>query len=378
MVTDFKTAAELDALCLEELSREGKITKLSAGSRARMLLQSINQRIGEAYDTLKFASAMRFLSSSSGIFLDLMGTLTGTVRRTETLAVVDRDDEVIKFYVNSGTLKAKIPGGYIPAGTVIQNEAGSIQYQVTEPAEFDDVASEVYVSAAAASTGAASNVGNNVLNIHSLGLSDVYVTNEKSITSGADIESDDNYRYRISNSRAVTESANLTAVRLAMLPVPGVSDVVITEYAGMMDALVLPAGNYVSESVVRACEFLGNREKAGGVRLRARGPEIVPFEVYMQIQLTRETPAEDSPDIKNTARLSVLDYFANIQRGGYFVPSQLSAAVQSSDERIFDHKLVCLSFRRRPYLHRRFQLRWDELFAPDTESENPVTIAALA
>jgi uncharacterized phage protein gp47/JayE len=378
MVTDFKTSSELNVLCLEELSREGVITNLTAGARARALLQIINSRIGEAYSTLKFNMAMGYLTTASGVFLDLLGTLPGVVRRTSTTALVDAGDSNIKFYVVSGTLKSKFPSGVIPIATVIQNTDGSIQYQVTAAANFDDVTDHVYVSAAAINSGTDSNVGNGVLRIHSLGVPDVLVTNEKNISTGADVESDDNYRYRIANSRAVNESANLTAVRVAMLPVPGVADIRIKEFAGLMDALILPANNYVSESVVRACQFLGDREKAGGVRLRCRGPEMVPFEVYAQLQLTRETPSSEAISVKGVVKSAILDYFAGIPLGGSFVPAQLSSRIQSADARIFDHKLICLEFRRRPVLQRTFQLRDDELFAPDPESANPITLAIAA
>lgn len=378
MVTDFKTTAELDTLCLEELSREGVITNLSSGARARALLQVINRRIGEAYATLKFNTAMGYLTTGTGIFLDLLGTLTGVTRRTSTVALVDADDENIKFYVISGTLKAKLPAGTIPLATVIQNSDGSIQYQVTQAAQFDDVTDHVYVSAAAVNSGSSSNIGNGVLRLHSLGAADVLVTNEKNITTGSDVESDDNYRYRVANSRAVNESANLTAVRVAMLPVPGVADVRIKEFAGLMDALIIPATNYVSESVVRACQFLGDREKAGGVRLQCRGPEMVPFEIYAQIQLTKETPSSEATSIKGAVKATILDYFAGIPLGGSFVPAQLSARIQSADIRIYDHKLICLEFRRRPVLMRSFQLRDDELFAPDPESLSPITLAIAA
>lgn len=378
MVTDFKTTAELDTLCLEELSREGTITNLSDGSRARALLQIINQRIGEAYATLKFNVAVGFLSTSTGIFLDLLGTVVGVTRRTSTPALVDAEDKNIKFYVTTGTLKSKLPSGVVPLGTILQNSGGTIQYRTTEAAAFDDVTDSVYVSAIAVTPGSQSNVGNGVLRVHSLGVPDVLVTNEKNISSGADTESDDNYRYRISNSRAINESANLTAVRISMLPVPGVSDVRVKEYAGLIDALIIPASNYVSESIVNACQFLGEREKAGGVRLRCRGPEMVPFETYLQIQMARGTPASETPSVRNAARLAVLDYFAGIPLGGSFVPAQLSSQVQESDPRIYDHRLVCLEFRRRPHLHRPFKLRDDELFAPDPESENPVTVAIMA
>jgi uncharacterized phage protein gp47/JayE len=233
------------------------------------------------------------------------------------------------------------------------------------------------VAAASINSGSSSNVGTNVLTVHSLGIADVFVTNSRDISTGSDIEADDNYRYRIANSRAIRESANLTAVRIAMLPVPGVSNVVIREYPGYMDALIIPAGNFVTESVVKACQFLGEREKAGGVRLFCRGPAMVPYEVYTQIQLAKGTPASEQFSIKDNVRAAVIGYLDQVPLGGNMVLRQLEGRIQNSDPKVYDHRIVCLTFQRRPQLLRNYQLREDELFMPDPESENAVVVAAV-
>jgi len=372
---DFKTTAELDARSQAEMVGEGVVTNLTAGARALALLQIMNRRVGEAYDTLKFNVAMGFLSTSTGIFLDLLGSLTGTIRRSSQTALVDREDKIIKFYVVTGTLKSKIGSGVIPIGTTITDPTGSITYQVTVAANFDAVTDQVYVSAAAQSSGTENNVGTNILTVHSLGNPDVFVTNEKNISSGQDVEGDDNYRYRIANSRAVLESGNLTAVRLAMLPVPGVSDIIMNEFAGYMDALILPTGNWVSDSIVQACQFLGEREKSGGIRLSARAPDMVTFETYVQIQTTRETPSTQVANVKEAVRSVILGYFDDIQMAGEFVVRQMSQRIQDADSRVYDHRIVCLNFDRRPQLVRNHRLLEDQLFTPDPQSENPVTVA---
>jgi uncharacterized phage protein gp47/JayE len=377
MAIEYKSEAELNALCISELAREGKITNLTEGSRARALLQIINRRLGEIYGTLRFNVAMGFLTSATGIFLDLLGSVVGLVRRTSSQALMSREDEVIKFYVATGTLAAKIPSKVIPIGTIIQNSAGSIQYKTTEASIFDDVTDKVFVAAASINSGSSSNVGVNVLTVHSLGIADVFVTNARDISTGSDIESDDNYRYRIANSRAIRESANLTAVRIAMLPVPGVSNVVIREYPGYMDALIIPAGNFVTESVVKACQFLGEREKAGGVRLFCRGPAMVPYEVYTQIQMAKGTPSSEQLAIKDNVRAAIISYLDQVPLGGNMVLRQLEGRIQNSDPKVYDHRIVCLTFQRRPQLLRNYRLREDELFMPDPESENAVVVAAV-
>lgn len=377
MVIEYKTTTQLNAETLQDLARQAVVSNLNAGARARVLHEIMNIRLGESYDTLRFNNAMIFLTSSSGWFLDLVGRVAGIPRRAASTAVVEREDENFKFYVISGVLKDKVPSGVIPNGTLIQNATGSIQFQMTVDAPFSDTDTSVYVSAAAVGPGSDYRAGRNILQSHSLGSPDVLFTNEKEILTGEDRETDDNYRFRIANSRAAKESANLTAVRLAMLPVPGVADVVIREFPGLMEALIIPSGNIVSKSTVRACQFLGNREKAGGIRLTALSPRMLPFELFLHLRLTSTTPSTQREEVKNHVRADIFDYMDDIRMGGTLVIKQLESRIQNSDGRVLDHRLVCLSINRRPHLLRNFPLRDDELFVPDNESENPVAIAVV-
>jgi hypothetical protein len=374
MVMEIKTTAQLDAESFEDLVREGIVTNLTAGARARGLLQIVNRRLGRAYETLKFNVAMGFVTTASGYFLDLIGTLVGVARRDASAGVVKIEDENLKFYVLSGTLASVLGSNSIPTGTAVASSDNAIQYLITQTVAFDDVATEVFVPAVAAGPGTEYRVGRNVLRTHTLGNPNVLVTNAKAITTGEDLESDDNYRYRISNSRAVRETANLTAVRLAMLPVPEVSDIVMKEYPGYIEALIIPTGNNVSSSTLEACRFLGLRAKAGGVRLITRGPRMIPFETFHQITANKDVPNIQFSAIRRAVKQSVLDYFDDIRLGGIFVVQQLNSRVQAADPRIFDHRLTCLVLRRQPQLLRNHQLYDDELFSPDPESENPVAV----
>jgi hypothetical protein len=377
MTTKYKTEQQLNAESFEELSRETPFTNLNPGSRTRVHHEIANRRIAELWNKLKFDTAMGQLSNSSGYFLDILGVGRGIVRRTATTAVVYKEDKNIKFYVISGTLKSQLGSSSIPAGTVVQNNEGTIQFRTTESAPLNDVDTEVYVSATALGAGTQYRIGRGILQNHSLGSADVFVTNVRDITSGDDIEQDNNYRFRIANNRAIHETSNLVAVRAAMLPVPGVADVVLKEYPGYIDGLIIPSGNFVPDSIVRACQFLGNRTKGGGIKLYCRGPSMVPYELYVQASLTRETPASQAPQVKQYIKRAVLDYLDSITLGGEMVVRELSARIQQADQRIHDHRLVCLMIRRKPQLIRNYQLRQDELFTPDPESENPIAVTIV-
>lgn len=371
---EMKTRAELLSESLEDAARNAVVTNLNPGARARILLDIFITRLSDAYETIQFNAAMGFVSSASGYFLDLIGSLVGVQRRAATVAVITREDRNLKFYVTSGKLVDLLPGKVIPGGTRVTDTNSSLVFTTDLDEPFGDLDTEVYVGAVANSPGSEYQVGRNILTGHNLGISSLLVTNERAVTNGSDTEGDDNYRYRIINSRAVREAANMTAVRIAMLPVPGVSDIVIKESAGQMEALVIPSSNFVTEATLRACEYLGYQAKAAGVRLVTRGPGMVPYEFYVQIQPTSSTPASAYTQLRQRVRQAVLDYMDDIQLGGTMILRQLQARIQNADTRVHDHRVICFNARRRPQLIRNFQLRRDELFVPDTQVQNPVLV----
>lgn len=368
---DYKTSTELDAMSIEEMLTQTSITNVSPGARGRGLVEIFNRRASEIYDKLQMNTRMGFIRTAQGVFLDLLGP--GLARQGAIASVVDHEDEAIKFY-SIGPLKAQLPTGIIPEGTLVSNATGSVQFRVVEDAPFDDVTDHVYVSAVAMETGAGSRVGKDILTQHSLGVTDVMVTNTKGITTGEDAEEDDNYRFRLANKRAQFEAANHDALRISMLPVAGVSDIIIKEYPGYIDVLVLPSGNTVQESVIQACAFLGNRAKAGGIRLVCRGPRMVPFEIYVQAQLSEATPSSDREVVKLAIKAAILDYFDDIPLGGAMVISELSSRIQDSHAGVYDHKVICFNARRSPQLLRNFRLMEDEMFMPDPEADNAIVV----
>lgn len=235
---------ELTADSLNELSRTTNITKLSPGSKARALLDAVNKRIEEAYQTFDLNLTRAFVSSAPGQFLDLIGELLGVTRTSGVAASASADMEVVKFYVETGTFGDINNGASIslPIGTMLSTlpHLNGVLYRISAGVVLPAADSEAYVPVESTTVGSNSNIGANALTNHNfLGYVDftnetLLCTNIHPVANGANLESDANFRFRIANRVLEVEAANETAVRLAALSTPGVADVVlIPRYRGI-------------------------------------------------------------------------------------------------------------------------------------------------
>src|SRR5665213_706980 len=94
---------------LQQLITRSPITNQTVGGIARSLIEVINLNVAEFYDILDINTAMGFVSTAEGYFLDLIGKLFNLPRFQATTASAASTDRVQQFYVNTGYLSALIP-----------------------------------------------------------------------------------------------------------------------------------------------------------------------------------------------------------------------------------------------------------------------------
>jgi len=372
-----KTTSQLTAESIEILARGETITNFSIGSNVRTILEVINQQLGEFYDALDLNMSMAFISTASDVYLDMIGSLFGVSRTTSETATASAEDRAVKFFVSSGSLAIAIPSKVIPAGTIITTDDANISYIVTRPAPIDDVQSEIYVDVVCTSPGETGNIGSNRLTTHNMSVSNVLVSNPKAILTGTNIESDDNFRYRVINAGRIAATSNITAIRLAALSVPDVANAIITEYVngvGTFDVLLIPTGNIVSQTTIRRVAALVDFSKAVGMVASIRTPSYVPVEFVIQLEFYETATAVDKNAIKGNVPATILDYIDDIPLGGTFIYTELIRRVKSVDARIKDLKVLCYYFKGRSQLLKNYQLEPDELFIPDPDVANPIRI----
>jgi len=372
-----KNFAELVQNSLMYLRSNTQITNINVGGITRSIIEIINKNISEYYDVLDINMTMSFLSTAEGYFLDLIGSLFNIQRVQSSKASATSSDGVQKVYVATGTLFDKIPSGVIPVNTSISSEDGTIQYYVTADTVFAAGATEVYVPITSTDTGTKVNVPAGVLVVNGLNIDGVYTTNEKSIISGTDTESDANYRYRLSNATLSAEKANEIAIRLAALSVTGVADVLIRKYArgiGTYDIIVIPVEGLSSDSLVEGVQTAIEAVTAYGIKGTAIKPSIVPVEIEVRlIYQDRATDFERS-QINSLVRTSIEKYTVNIRLGGDFILNEMRQQIMDVSPLIKDHVISCYNFRNEPVFIGNVSSYWDELFYPDPDMAEAIRV----
>lgn len=266
------------------------LNAFSTGSTVRTVVDAfLDERIDILRD-IRFITSNAFLRAAEAGYLDLLGEdMFGMSRLEATAPNVSAEDQNVLITTTSGVLSDYLPfdngiGYKVPIGTTISDATGEIQFQVTEDTYLeDDFATSVFVAVDGLETGTVYNVAAGVLT--TISIEGLNVTNLGAIANGQDEESDNNYRYRISQAHLASERGNETAIRLAALSVSGVSDVVINTSIygpGVVYMLVIPEGNTVSPSTVDRVRGRVLAAAPAGSKIIVEGPRYVS--VYIEYQ----------------------------------------------------------------------------------------------
>lgn len=365
------------------LIKNTEVTYFSDGSIAKALVEATCLEISRLQEYLAGAFQNAFLSSATGIYLDLWGETLGIPRIRGRRATTNIQDGAVRFYVTSGTLGSRLPHptnsglGLISSGTLISNSTDTVEFAVTEDITFPINAKSVFVSVSASDTGTDFNVGVNQLTSHNLRSTEVKVTNDIAITSGADIESDEEYRFRLSRAMTTRFGGNATAVEVAAVSSPGIARAELLQYArgaGTFDVLLIPQGNRVTLSAKESTRRAIEQVSAYGISFKVREPEYVPFKVTIQLSYITGTTEAQKVNLRNAAQAAVLQYFSSIPLGGELIINQLRASVLGASTSIKDIKIIELLIDCKSRTLRNVQLNEDELFIPDDKASNPIEI----
>lgn len=367
---------------LNYLSQNTDITYFGDGSIARSLVEATALEISRLQNFVTNNFNNSFLSTATGLSLDLFGEMLGIPRLTERKAIIDSEDKLVRFYVSSGTLNSALTSsglaqGVIPEGTIVQTQNENIRFTVSSATLFGANSKQVFVPVVAEDFGEAYNLGANQLTRHNLNVPSLQVTNDFPINTGSDLESDTEYRFRLSKALTTRFGSNETSIRIAALSQPGIADVRINEFArgaGTFDVLLIPRGNKVTEAVkantLRAIEQV----TSFGISARVKEPEYVRFKIIISLRFDRKTTESRRQVLRSQVESSVLTYMGTIPIGGQFIVNQLRAAVLDTSSDIIDLTIQEICLNGKPKVTRNIQLADDEIFIPDNESQDPIQV----
>jgi uncharacterized phage protein gp47/JayE len=351
MVFFEKTFDELIGEAINNLQDYTNITQKAPGSKARALLEIVMRETNNAYRIFDQNLAKAFLNGATGRYLNYIGELFGLSRLTGVTASIDLTQEVVKFYVESGSFGTINSGNsiVIPQGTIIETketEEGlqdNIEFVVAEDTTLLSSNSEQFISLEAVIAGTSSNVGVNSLVQHDFvdytdySNNTLKVTNVAPVTNGREPESDVNYRFRISKAATSAEAANETAVRLAVLAIPGVADATIiphTRGIGTAGIYIKSTSITVPPSLIASVQAEIDRQMALGNMGFALEPTLIGLEMVIKLNLSGDYSVDELTEIENNAIVAVEEYVNNLDIGEDFIQQELVKRVLLADDRI--------------------------------------------
>jgi uncharacterized phage protein gp47/JayE len=336
---------------LRQLTQETNITQLSPGAKARAILEIFSRQLAETYQIFDINLANTYLSTAQGEFLDYIGEIVGIERLQPVAAGTVSGSQNVIFYTFAATFGA-INGDSdigIPKGTRIWTEPttvgsdDSVYYYIAEDIVLDKATNQQAISVTSTQQGALSNVGQDTLVNHDFvdytdqGNGTLLVRNRASITSGRGLETDEDFRYRVSKQVTASEMGNETAIRLGALSVPGVADVSMTPHVrglGTFGVYIKSLDARVTDELVGAVQDVVDQVQSFGNRGFALQPKEIGIEMVLSITYRETITSKDRANINRTIVGALYDYINNLDIGEDFIINEVVQRVMQVDDRI--------------------------------------------
>lgn len=326
---------------LNDVLTSTNITQTSPGSKARSFIEATTNKLGDMWNKFDLNMTHAFLDGAEGKYLDYFGDMFGLERVGENTASIATGDQVIRFYRDASDSVGEIP---ISQGTTISTlpNSGGVSYTTTEYVTLLDGVSEIYVSARAVKSGGGSNVGKDNLTNHNVSnptgvTSILYVINDADITTGRGVESDANFRFRLSQQVLSSETGNSTSIRMACLTVPGVADVRLMPFfrgVGTFDVLIKATTPSVSESLLNNVRQSLYFVAAQGVSFNVRRPKETGVSVSVVITLRDSVSSSAESNLRIAIQRALFNYIDNLDIGEELIVNEIVQRVMSVDDNI--------------------------------------------
>lgn len=178
-------------------------------------------------------------------------------------------------------------------------------------------------------------------------------------------ETNDNYKYRISQQTSVNAGANRTSLEIETNSLEGVKKVVLSPYTrgiGSFSAFVVP-NTYedLSSSLTRVQEVLDS-VGAFGVRGIAEAPKSLLIKMKLQVSFTSGTYQSSRASIKDNIKREIKSLIDNIEIGSSLVMSEIFQVVRNVSDSILDVSIRSIEINNKPILVKNYIPRVDEKF----------------
>lgn len=326
-----------------------KLTNFSENSVVGNLLRGFVDIVSTENNFNEADIMSKLISSATGSSLDSIGKLFGISRNQPYYAQgyvtielnsamgysIDNLKDIIKTETGEDVTEI-----VIPQGTIISNNDRSKQYTVTTDYTLTDEGVDCYVLCTEISEDF--NVtGNELSNIPyptpklNAILNYLNIYNKDAIINGTEEESDENYRYRLANFYTANARANETALRLAALSVPGVSDVILEKYKygiGNTNIIVISQDPITNNGLLAAVEQNVVSVNASSEDITVSAPKYEGITLRCKILFKEDLEDTSSKDqIIESIKRNIITYINSLTIGESLNFNEIKNIIINSD-----------------------------------------------
>lgn len=190
-------------------------------------------------------------------------------------------------------------------------------------------------------------------------------------------ESDDNFRYRITNQCLTLATSNETAIRLTALLVDGVTDVILKPYsmgAGSFTVIVLSDEDVTANNILENVKQRLQTVHGYGIRYNVVSPTLTYISIKQKLYLDDKLSDIEKQEIKYNVQLALTEYLSNLKIGEDIVIDKITQAIMNVSENILQESNISFYINGEKALYVNQSCRWFERFIVSRETDNVVVI----
>lgn len=190
-------------------------------------------------------------------------------------------------------------------------------------------------------------------------------------------ESDDDFRYRISQQCLTLATSNETAVRLAALTTDGVYDVKLKPYAmgtGTFTVIIILEDDVNSDTVLKNVTYNINETVGYGIRFKVVTPTLTYVKFKYKLYLKDSVSDADAQTIRYDVQTELSDYINRLDVGEDIIIDKLTQTIMNTSDDIITSQCVEFWINNQKALYVNQSCRWFERFALSTEKDNIIIL----
>ena len=190
-------------------------------------------------------------------------------------------------------------------------------------------------------------------------------------------ETDDNYRYRITQQCLTLATSNETAVRLTALTVEGVEDVILKPYsmgAGSFTVIILSDTNITSKTILDKVRNELALVHGYGIRYNVVSPTLTYVSIKQRLHIKDDLSDVEKQEVRYEVQSNLSEYLNSLTIGEDIIIDEITQVIMDTSPYIIEEENADFKINGEKALYVNQNCRWFERFVLSNDEDNIVIV----